>query len=408
MHCGLLGRKLGHSYSPQIHSHLSDYSYTLYEKEPEELEHFLLNGTFTGLNVTIPYKKDVIPYCAELSDCAKKLGAVNTIVRHPDGRLIGHNTDYFGFLSMVKRSGLNVDGKKILVLGSGGASVTAVAVLEELGAEVIVVSRSGADNYTNLDRHADATVIVNATPVGMYPDTGTSPVILDMFPKLEGVLDLIYNPARTALLQHAEKRGLVAENGLWMLVAQAKESTEWFTGRAISNDVIPMIHKQLRLQMENLVLIGMPGSGKSTIGMLLADRLGKTFVDADAEIVKAAGISIPDIFATSGEEGFRKLETAILTRLGKRSGLVIATGGGCITKEENYPLLHQNGTIIWLQRDLDKLPTSGRPLSQAGNLGPMYTVRSPLYAAFSDVIVDNNTAANETTNRIISLLNTEV
>ena len=408
MHCGLLGRKLGHSYSPQIHSHLSDYSYTLYEKEPEELEHFLLNGTFTGLNVTIPYKKDVIPYCAELSDCAKKLGAVNTIVRHPDGRLIGHNTDYFGFLSMVKRSGLNVDGKKILVLGSGGASVTAVAVLEELGAEVIVVSRSGADNYTNLDRHADATVIVNATPVGMYPDTGTSPVILDMFPKLEGVLDLIYNPARTALLQHAEKRGLVAENGLWMLVAQDKESTEWFTGRAISNDVIPMIHKQLRLQMENLVLIGMPGSGKSTIGMLLADRLGKTFVDADAEIVKAAGISIPDIFATSGEEGFRKLETAILTRLGKRSGLVIATGGGCITKEENYPLLHQNGTIIWLQRDLDKLPTSGRPLSQAGNLGPMYTVRSPLYAAFSDVIVDNNTAANETTNRILSLLNTEV
>ena len=408
MHCGLLGRRLGHSYSPQIHSHLSDYSYTLYEKEPEELEHFLLNGTFTGLNVTIPYKKDVIPYCAELSDCAKKLGAVNTIVRHPDGRLIGHNTDYFGFLSMVKRSGLNVDGKKILVLGSGGASVTAVAVLQELGAEVIVVSRSGADNYTNLDRHADATVIVNATPVGMYPDTGTSPVILDMFPKLEGVLDLIYNPARTALLQQAEKRGLVAENGLWMLVAQAKESAEWFTGRAISNDVIPMIHKQLRLQMENLVLIGMPGSGKSTIGMLLADRLGKTFVDADAEIVKAAGISIPDIFATSGEEGFRKLETAILTRLGKRSGLVIATGGGCITKEENYPLLHQNGTIIWLQRDLDKLPTSGRPLSQAGNLGPMYTVRSPLYAAFSDVIVDNNTAANETTNRIISLLNTEV
>ena len=210
------------------------------------------------------------------------------------------------------------------------------------------------------------------------------------------------------LLQHAEERGLVAENGLWRLVAQAKESAEWFTGRAISNDVIPTIHKQLRLQMENLVLIGMPGSGKSTIGLLLADRLGKTFVDADAEIVKAAGISIPDIFATSGEEGFRKLETAILTKLGKQSGLVIATGGGCITKEENYPLLHQNGTIIWLQRDLDKLPTSGRPLSQAGNLGPMYTVRRPLYAAFSDVIVDNNTAANETTNRILSLLNREV
>lgn len=408
MQCGLLGRKLGHSYSPEIHSYLGNYRYALYEKEPGELKSFLHSNCFDGLNVTIPYKKDVIPCCNELSACAQKLGAVNTVVRRSDGILIGHNTDYFGFTSMVETSGLHVAGKKALVLGSGGASATVTAVLEELGAQVIVISRSGENNYSNLDRHVDAAVIVNATPVGMYPNTDNSPVDLDLFPNLEGVLDLIYNPARTRLLQQATKRGIIAQNGLWMLVAQAKESAEWFTGKSISDDMIPEIHDALCGLTENLILIGMPGCGKSTIGQLLAQSTGKEFVDADAEIVKLAGISIPEIFSIHGEAKFRRLETRVLEDLGKRSGIIIATGGGCVTREENYPLLHQNGRIIWLQRELEKLPSEGRPLSKAGNLATMYVVRRPLYEAFSDLTIRNDASAEETVQAILAALKTEV
>ena len=389
MKCGLLGRKLGHSYSPQIHANLGDYEYALFEKEPEELEDFLKNGDFSGLNVTIPYKKDVIPFLDELSPVAQKMGAVNTVVRRGD-RLIGHNTDYFGFTSMVEKSGLSPAGKKCLVLGSGGASNTVVAVLRELGAEVIIISRNGKNNYDNLHIHADAAIIVNATPVGMYPSTSVSPVDISRFPKLEGVLDVVYNPARTQLLLDGEERGIVTMNGLWMLVAQAKESAEWFTGSEISDEKIGRIHTLLRAQMENTVLIGMPGCGKSTVGKLLAERTGKQFVDADEAIVELAGKPIPGIFAADGEEAFRDWETKALSELGKRSGLVIATGGGCVTKARNYPLLHQNATIYWLQRELSKLPTDGRPLSQANKLQDMYAVRKPLYEAFADRIIDNN------------------
>lgn len=403
MKCGLLGEKLGHSYSPQIHRYLADYTYTLFEKQPEELAQFLRHGDFTGLNVTMPYKKTVMEFCDELSPVAQKLNAVNTIVRREDGTLIGHNTDYFGFRSLVHRSHLTVTGKKVLVLGSGGASATAVAVLSELGAEVVVISRSGENNYQNLHRHADASVIVNATPVGMYPNVGVSPVCLDDFPALEGVLDIVYNPARTQLLLEAERRGIVCENGLWMLVAQAKESAEWFAGHPIPDDRISFIHQQLQKQMQNLIFIGMPGSGKSTIGKLLAEQIGKRFVDADAYIVQKAGKPIPDIFAESGESGFRKLESQALAELGKQSGLVIATGGGCITIDDNYDLLHQNGRIIWLQRDIDKLPTDGRPLSQKADLNKMYQVRFPLYERFADCIVDNNRSADDTIQAILCM-----
>lgn len=392
MKCGLLGEKLGHSYSPLIHGYLSDYPYTLFEKSPEELEQFLRCGDFTGINVTIPYKKAVIPFCDKLSERAKKLGAVNTIVRQHDGTLIGHNTDYFGFSSMVSKSGLNVKGKKVLVLGTGGASATAVAVLNELGGSVITVSRSGENNYQNLRFHSDAALIVNATPVGMYPNVGVSPVDLSLFPNLEGVLDVIYNPARTQLLMDTEDRGLVTMNGLWMLIAQAKESAEWFTGKRIDDRIITNIHRTLRTQMENTILIGMPGCGKSTIGKIVAQQLNKTFVDADEIIVDKAGISIPKIFETMGEPGFRKLEAQVLDELGKRSGLVIATGGGCVTHRENYPLLHQNGTLYWIKRDIGNLPTNGRPLSQAGTLDEMYALRRPLYQQFADHEIDNNGA----------------
>lgn len=400
MKCGLLGEKLCHSYSPQIHGYLADYSYSLFEIAPMQLDDFLRNGDFGGINVTIPYKKAVIPYCAELSDRAQTLGAVNTIVRRSDGSLIGHNTDYFGFYSMLKNSGVNVTGKKVLVLGSGGASSTAVSVLKELGAIVVVISRNGENNYTNLHIHSDASVIVNATPVGMYPNVGESLVDLSAFEMLEGVLDVVYNPAKTNLLMDAEARGLVAMNGLWMLVAQAKESAEWFSGNAIDDSLIEKIYKKLKLQMENTILIGMPGCGKSTIGKLVAQRLNKTFVDTDEVIIERTGMTIPQFFEQNGEASFRKVETSILAELGKCSGLVIATGGGCVTQERNYTHLHQNGTIYWIQRDLSLLATDGRPLSQSDKLSEMYHVRFPLYERFSDHIICNNADITAAANAI--------
>lgn len=404
MQCGLLGRKLGHSYSPQIHGQLASYDYSLFEKEPEELEGFLKNGNFVGLNVTIPYKKDVIPFLDQLSPVARRLGAVNTIVRRGDGSLVGHNTDYFGFRYLVQQSGLDVRGKKVLVLGSGGASNTAVAALQELGARVVIISRSGENNYGNLHLHADASVIVNTTPVGMYPNTGVSPIDLGCFPQLEGVLDVVYNPARTQILLDAENRGLVAMNGLWMLVAQAKESAEWFSGETIPDSRIVQIHATLRAQMENIILVGMPGCGKTTIGRLLARETGKQFVDADEALEARVGRKITDIIPTDGEAAFRCLETETLAELGKQSGFVIATGGGCVTQERNYPLLHQNGTILWLTRALDKLPTEGRPLSQTGKLQQMLATRQPMYRRFADAVIENDGTVEETLAQIRAAL----
>lgn len=390
MQCGLLGRTLGHSYSPQIHAKLGEYRYALYEKEPEELEDFLKNGDFTGLNVTIPYKKAVIPYLDELSPRAKALGAVNTIVRRTDGSLIGHNTDFFGFEVMLRTGGVSVAGKKALVCGSGGASNTVCAVLKEAGANVVVLSRSGENNYRNLERHADASLIVNATPVGMYPNVEAAAIeSLDLFPQLEGVLDLIYNPARTRILLEAEQRGLPAVNGLKMLVAQAKESAEWFTGTPIDDSVIETIYNDLRLRMENIILVGMPGCGKTTIGTALAKALHREFLDADAVLEERAGRPITEIIPQDGENAFRAMESAVLLDLGKQSGLVIATGGGCVTRPENDPSLHRNGTVVWLKRPIADLPTEGRPLSKAGHLEEMYRKRAPMYEAFSDFSVEN-------------------
>lgn len=403
MKCGVLGRKLGHSYSPQIHKHLGDYEFHIFEKEPEELADFLQNGDFSGTNVTIPYKKDVIPYLDEISPIAQKLGAVNIIVRR-NGKLIGHNSDHFGFQSMVEKSGLSPAGKKCLVLGSGGASATVQSVLKDFGAQVVVISRSGENNYDNLHLHQDAAILVNTTPLGMYPHTGQAPLNVAQFPKLEGVLDIVYNPARTQIMLDGENLGIPAMNGLWMLVAQAKEAAEWFTNSVISDEKISEIYEILRRQMENIVLIGMPGCGKSTIGRQLAEITGKEFVDADEKIAQLAGKSIPEIFAKDGEEVFRSFETKALEELGKRSGLVIATGGGCVTKARNYPLLHQNGTIIWLKRGLDQLPTDGRPLSQAGDLAKMYEIRRPMYEAFADHVIDNNGTATDTVRAIGELL----
>ena len=404
MKCGLLGRKLGHSYSPQIHAMLGSYSYALFEKEPEEIEAFLKCGDWAGINVTVPYKKSVIPYLDELTPTAEKLGAVNVIVRR-NGRLIGHNTDFFGFQTMLNASKLDISGKKALVLGSGGASNTVCAVLNDAGAEVVIISRSGENNYTNLHLHKDAALIVNTTPVGMYPNTGIAPVDLEQFPNLQGVLDVVYNPARTKLLLDAEKNtNLVCANGLLMLVAQAKEAAEWFTDASISDDVIEPILHTLENQMQNIILIGMPGCGKTTIGKLLAESTGKAFVDSDEQIVALAGKSIPEIFADDGEAVFRDWETTALAQLAKQSGLVIATGGGCVTRECNYGLLHQNGRIFWLQRDLNLLPVDGRPLSQVNKLEVLYKIRKPMYEAFADHTVSNRNNPDSTVRQILRIL----
>ena len=305
---------------------------------------------------------------------------------------------------MVKRTGIDVSGKKVLVLGSGGASVTVVAVLEDLGAKVVIISRSGENNYGNLHLHADASVIVNTTPVGMYPNNGKAAVDIGQFPELEGVLDLIYNPARTQLLMDCEKYGIPGWNGLWMLVAQAKKSAEWFMDKKLPDSVISDIHRKLRDRMENIALVGMAGCGKSSIGRLLAKETGKTFVDADVEIEQLAGKTIPEIFAEDGEEDFRRLETEVLANLGKKSGLVIATGGGCVTRERNYPLLHQNSRILWLKRCPARLPTEGRPLSQKTSPAKLFEERKPMYKAFGDATVENDGTRGETLTDILNLL----
>lgn len=399
MKCGLLGRKLGHSYSPQIHNLLGNYSYTLFEKEPNEIEDFLRNGDFTGINVTIPYKTAVIPYLDELSPLAKHLGAVNTIVRK-DGRLIGHNTDHFGFETQLKQSGLQPANKKCLVLGTGGASRPVCSVLECAGGNVVAVSHQ--NNHPNfLAQHSDAAIIVNTTPVGMFPNVEVSPIDLAQFPKLEGVLDVIFNPARTALMLQAEAMGIVAMGGLWMLVAQAKESAEWFLNAPIAESEISRIHGILQGQTKNIVLIGMPGCGKSTVGKHLAEQLHRPFIDSDAIIEQRVGKTIPEIFAEKGELFFRHLETEVLTELGSASGCVIATGGGCVTRPKNYNALHRNGTIFYLQRNLSYLPTDGRPLSLANSPESLFTKRKPLYEQFADHIIDNNGDLSTTLNAIL-------
>ena len=405
MRCGLLGGKLGHSYSPRIHAELGGYEYRLYEKAPEELAAFLAAGEFDGLNVTIPYKKAVVPYCAELSDAARTLGSVNTLLRRKDGSLYGDNTDLFGFTRLAETSGIPAAGRKALVFGSGGASATVCAALRALGAaEVTVISRGGTEHYGNLERHAEAGVLVNTTPLGMYPDNGGSPADLRRFPRCAGVLDVVYNPERTALLLQAEALGIPCAGGLRMLVAQAKRSSELFSGRSIDDGEIDRIEALLRREMRNVILIGMPGCGKTAVGRALAAAMGRPFFDADEAVEAAADLSVPALFARFGEEGFRERETEALRELGKRSGAVIATGGGAVLREENYPLLRQNGTIVWLRRELSRLPTDGRPLSRQSGAEELWRVRAPRYRRFAELTAENNGTVGETVQRIQKML----
>ena len=400
---GLLGEHLGHSFSPQIHAVLGCPDYGLYEVEPEKLAEFLETTPLRGMNVTIPYKKAVVPLCSALSPAAKRIGSVNTLRRTPEG-WYGDNTDYAGFRYMLSSLGFNPAGEKAVVFGTGGASVTACAVLRDLGAaEVTAVSRSGPENYGNLDRHRDARLVVNATPVGMYPDNGRAAASLRSFPECRAVLDLIYNPARTALLLEAEELGIPCRNGLGMLAAQAHGSEEVFLGRSLPEELIKTAADSVRRTTENLILIGMPGCGKTRLGKLLAKELGRPFLDADEVLTREAGRSPAEIIRQDGEAAFRDLETGVLAELGKGSGAVIATGGGCVVRPENRNLLRQNGRVFWLRRDLSRLPVSDRPLSQSVGPEELYRRRKDLYAAFADHRVENNGSAKTAVKEILEL-----
>ena len=398
---GLLGRKLGHSLSPQIHSLLCDYEYKLYPTEPEKLDDFFADTRLSGFNVTIPYKVEAYNRCAELSETAKKAGSVNTVIRRPDGSLYGDNTDYFGFLYMAKKIDCDFSGKKVLILGSGGASLTAQLVSADEGAkEVIVVSRNGENNYDNINRHYDADIIINTTPVGMYPNNGKRLIDLSQFKNCKKALDLIYNPARTVFLLDAEKLGIDCVNGLPMLVAQALRAAEIFTGKEIPLSEIDRIHNVILNNQKNITLIGMPGCGKSTIARLLAEKTGRECVDTDA-LVEECGESIPSIFEKYGETEFRNRETKAVKAAAKEHGRIIATGGGAILREENRIALKENSTVIFLKSDIDHLATDGRPLSKdIATLKEMYAKRLPFYLETADIAIDVDPDPEETLRRI--------
>lgn len=405
---GLLGEKLGHSFSPEIHSMLGNYEYRLFEVEKNELENFIKHGEWDGINVTIPYKKAVMSYLDEISENAQKIGSVNTVVRRSDGTLFGDNTDYYGFLYTVKRSGINFDGKKVLVLGTGGASLAINAVISDLNAgEIISISRSGENNYQNIKNHADADIIVNTTPVGMYPKNLVSPVKASDFTRLSAVFDIIYNPQKTQLVLDAEKLDIPAFSGLSMLVAQAKRASEIFFDKEIDDSVTEKILKKVSTDMKSIVLIGMPGSGKSSIGTFLAEKTGREFLDTDEEAEKIAGSSPAEIIKAQGEKSFREIENEAVKSICKLSGKIIATGGGVVTNEDNFDAIRQNSTVFFINRDISVLPTDNRPLSQKNSLDDMFKIRLPLYRKFCDFEIDGNGTIEEVAQRILERIDSK-
>jgi len=411
MKYGLIGRTLAHSYSKEIHEALGKYSYGLFSLEPEDLTDFISARNFSGLNVTIPYKKDAIPLCDEVSELARAIGSVNTLY-WKDHLLVGHNTDYEGFLYTAKRSGISFAGKTVLIMGNGGTSLTArKAAADEEAAKIYVATRSAStDNasqstdaaaghaaapiaYDKLPAIAsDVNIIVNTTPVGTFPNNLQSIIDIAAFPNCEAVIDVIYNPFKTKLLMDAEKAGLKTANGLPMLVAQATAAAGYFLGTpgSFESENERIIEKMVS-DMRNIVLIGMPGCGKTTIGKKLAEQTGKRFVDMDDMIIDKAGKSIPEIFEEVGESGFRDIESQVAAELGKQRGLVIATGGGAVLREENIYALKQNSLMIHIKRPLEELAMNGRPLSKdIEALRKMEAVRMPIYEAAADMTIDNS------------------
>ena len=410
---GLIGAKLGHSYSKIIHEQLAGYQYELIPLPTEaEARAFMEKRAFTAINVTIPYKQLVIPYCDVIDPKAKEIGAVNTIVNR-DGKLYGYNTDYTGFAYLARVHDVDFAGKTVLILGTGGTHSTVEAVCRDGGAQTILTAsrtgKYGALTYNEAMRRQDVQIIVNTTPCGMYPNVGQCMLDPTAFPTLEAVLDVVYNPFRTELLLRAAEHGIKTAGGFEMLVAQAVYAAQYFTGRFFATDsVIPTASRRLQHQLANISLIGMPGCGKSTIGAALAKRLNKTFVDLDEEIERRTGNNIPDIFAREGEEAFRRYEAETLADIGKRTGQVIACGGGIIKTPANVHALRQNGCVLWVQRPLGKLATRGRPLSQGGAaLKQLQAERTPLYRDASDAVLDNSTTLNAVVQAAVQLFESD-
>lgn len=406
MKCGLIGRKLGHSYSCQIHHAIADYSYDLWELEPEQLAPFLQKGDFAGVNVTIPYKQQVIPYLDDLSDTARAIGAVNTIVNR-SGRLYGDNTDLAGMIALIRRLGLELHGKKVLILGTGGTSKTARAAAQQLGAaEVYRLSRSGREDAVTYEEarrlHGDAAVLINTTPCGMYPAVEDCPLDPADFPRLEGVVDAVYNPLRTNLVLAARERGIPAQGGLYMLAAQAVYAGALFRGCQAAQADIDLAYRTVLRQVENIVLIGMPSAGKTTVGQLLARRTGKKFTDTDTLAEQRIGMTIADYFRTSGEDAFRAREQETVAEVSAVGGQIIATGGGAILRRENLTALRRNGLLVFLDRPIEQLTaTVDRPLaSDREALRRRYEERYALYRAAADVYIKNDGSPEEAADQI--------
>ena len=407
---GLIGARLGHSYSKIIHEKIADYTYTLLPLPTEaEARAFFEKREFAAVNVTIPYKQMVIPCCDEVDPRAKAIGAVNTVVNR-GGKLYGYNTDYAGFAYLAKAHGVDFAGKTVLVLGTGGTHATVSAVCRDGGAkEILTASRTGKDGaltYEQAAARSDVQIVVNTTPCGMYPQTGQCLLDIAALPQLQAVLDVVYNPFSTELVLRAKDRGLAAAGGFEMLVAQAVYAAEYFTGRTLDCEtLIPKISRELQKELQNVVLIGMPGCGKSTVGAALAQKLGKTFVDADAEIERRTGKAIPDIFAQEGEEAFRRYEADVIADLTRQNRQVIACGGGVVKTPQNLHALRQNGPVLWVQRPIEKLATAGRPLSKGGEaLRRMEHERLPLYRAAATGTVCNDGALTDTVTAALHLL----
>ncbi|MEG0763284.1 MAG: shikimate kinase [Oscillospiraceae bacterium] len=395
MQYGLIGASLKHSFSKEIHSFMGDYAYELCElATKEDFDAFMTKRDFKGINVTIPYKQDVIPYCDELSQEARKIGAVNTIV-NKNGKLIGYNTDFYGFEMLAQNINVDFKDKIVMLLGTGGTQKTASAVAAAHSAkEQILVSRRKSDNaitYEEALQRTDTQIIINTSPVGMYPNNNALPIDLSAFPNLQAVLDVVYNPLETNLVAMARKLGINSSNGLLMLSAQAKAAAELFCDTSIDDSCITKAQRTLKKRLCNIVLIGMPSCGKSTIGKKLAIQLNKTFIDTDALIEKAAAKSIKDIFAQDDEQVFRKLEAEIIEKASAKTNCVISTGGGCILNGNNIKALRQNGIIIYIKRPLSFLDIGGaRPLSSSEEaLAKLYEQRAPLYSEAADLSIDN-------------------
>ena len=396
MKYGVIGEHLKHSFSKEIHSIIGDYQYEIKEIEPDKLEEFMQKRDFLGINVTIPYKEKVIPMLDYVDPQAKKIGAVNTVVNR-EGKLYGYNTDYAGMKALIERTGIEVKNKKILIIGTGGTSKTATSVLTDMGAaELIYVSArpvEGAFTYDEIYKsHTDVELIFNTSPVGMFPNNHTVAVDLSAFKRLEGVLDVVYNPLKTKLVQKATELGVRTCGGLYMLGAQAIYASEHFFGNTAPSSLFERVYKAVLSKKNNISLIGMPSSGKSTVGKLLAEMTGKELVDTDTLIKEKIGMEITDYFRQHGEERFRELESQVIEDVSKMSNLVIATGGGAVLNPENVRKLKQNGCVYFLDRSLDNLVcTNDRPLSSnRADLEKRYNERYGIYMSSCDKRIDGN------------------